>query len=70
MLTSTQHAGAMDVRADVVANFDIETDAIALRGPSAVVLRAEVMPGEGKRPLHVSGLELGARLKDAALPGG
>lgn len=70
VLTSTQHAGAMDVRADVVTDLDIETDAIALRGPSAVVLRAEVMPGEGKRPLHVGGLELGARLKDAALPGG
>lgn len=70
VLTSTRHAGAMDVRADVVAGLDIETDAIALRGPSAVVLRAEVTPGEGNRPLHVGGLELGVRLKDAGLPGG
>jgi len=70
VLTSAQHAGAMDLRADVVASLDIETDAIALRGRSAVVLRAEVTPGGGARPLHVDGLELGVRLKDAALPGG
>jgi hypothetical protein len=70
VVTSTLQADAMAVRADVVANLDIETDAIALRGPSAVVLRAEVVRGGGERSWRIDGLELGARLKDAALPGG
>ena len=70
VLPSTRHTDAMAVRADMVANLDIETDAIALRGPSAVVLRAEVKPGGRDRPWRIGDLEMGARLKDAALPGG
>lgn len=70
VLPSTRQAGAMVVRADLAANLDIETDAVALRGPGAVVLRAEVAPGHGRQLWRIGGLELGARLKDAALPGG
>jgi hypothetical protein len=70
VVASALHADAMDVRANVVADLDIATDAIALRGPSAIVLRADVTPGDGKRPWRVGSLELGARVKDAALPDG
>ena len=67
---SSQNSGGIDVRFDVVADLDIEGGGLALRGRSAVVLRAEVKPAPVDGPWQVGDLKLGARLTDASFPDG
>jgi hypothetical protein len=67
---SSQNSGGIDVRFDVVADLDIEGGGLALRGRSAVVLRAEVKPAPVDGPWRVGDLKLGARLTDASFPDG
>ena len=67
---SSQNSGGIDVRFDVVADLDIEGGGLALRGRSAVVLRAEVKPAPVDGPWQVGDLKLSARLTDASFPDG
>ncbi len=67
---SSQNSGGIDVRFDVVADLDIEGGGLALRGRSAVVLRAEVKPAPADGTWQVGDLALGARLTDASFPDG
>jgi len=67
---SSQNSGGIDVRFDVIADLDIEGGGLALRGRSAVVLRAEVKPAPVDGPWQVGNLKLGARLTDASFPDG
>ncbi len=67
---SSQNSGGIDVRFDVIADLDIEGGGLALRGRSAVVLRAEVKPAPVDGPWQVGDLKLGARLTDASFPDG
>jgi hypothetical protein len=64
------NADGVNVRVDLVADLDMEGVPFALRGPSAVVLRADVKPAPADGAWQVGNLELGARLTDAAFPDG
>lgn len=67
---SATYAGGLDVRFDVVADIDIEEGGYALRGRNAVVLRTNVNPGPSDGWWQLADLNVGARLTDAAFPGG
>ena len=67
---SSANSDGIDVRFDVVADLDIEGADLALRGRSAVVLRAELKPAPADGSWQVGDLELGARLTDATFPDG
>lgn len=67
---SPLNSDAVDVRFDLVADLDIEGAGLALRGRSALVLRAEVKPAPADGSWQVGNLMLGARLTDAAFPDG
>ncbi|MEE8286644.1 MAG: AsmA family protein [Gammaproteobacteria bacterium] len=67
---SSPSSDGVDVRFDLVADLDVEGAGLALRGPSAVLLRADVKPAPGDGTWRVGNLMLGARLTDAAFPDG
>jgi uncharacterized protein involved in outer membrane biogenesis len=67
---SSANSDRIDVRFDLVGDLDIEGGGLALRGRSAVVLRAKVKPAPADGSWQVGDLELGARLTDAAFPNG
>jgi hypothetical protein len=54
----------------LVADLDMEGAGLALRGRSAVMLRAEVKPAPADGSWRVGNLKLGVRLTDAAFPDG
>ena len=67
---SEANAGGFHARFDVVADLDIEDDGYALRGRSAVVLRAWVKPGSVDGAWQIDDVSLGARLADPSFPDG
>ncbi|TDJ14969.1 MAG: AsmA family protein [Gammaproteobacteria bacterium] len=67
---SPLNSDAVDVRFDLVADLDMEGAGLALRGRSALVLRAEVKSAPADGSWQVGNLRLGVRLTDAAFPDG
>lgn len=65
---SASVADGIDVRADMMADLDLQASGYALRGRNAVVLRTTLNPaGDAWR---VNNLQLDARLADASFPDG